>query len=446
MMPTTSDPADNPSQLFVSWVRSAAPYIHAFRGRTFVIAFGGEVLQGAAATSLVHDCNLLAALGIKLVLVSGARPQIESELAARGLQPVYHKGVRVTDAAALECVKRAYGAQRIDIEALFSQGLPNTPMADSTIEIASGNFLTAKPLGVLDGVDHLYTGTVRRVDVQALQDTLMDSDIVLIQPYGYSPTGDVFNLSMEDVAETVAEALNAQKLIYLCDAPGVLDEDGQLVPELTADEAQQWLNAGRGITEDLGLYLPRAIKAVRNGVARAHLIDRDLDGGLLLEFFTRAGVGTVIAREQLARIRQATPEDIGSIIGIIAPLESDGTLVKRSRELLEREIGRFAVIEHDDVAVGCAALYPFSDEAAAELACVAVVPEYRRHGYGDQIMSYMESRARSAGLKRLFVLTTRTAHWFVERGFVEAGIDALPQQKRELYNLQRMSKVLIKNL
>ncbi len=446
MMPTTSDPVDNPSQLFVSWVRSAAPYIHAFRGRTFVIAFGGEVLQGAAATSLVHDCNLLAALGIKLVLVSGARPQIESELAARGLQPVYHKGVRVTDAAALECVKRAYGAQRIDIEALFSQGLPNTPMADSTIEIASGNFLTAKPLGVLDGIDHLYTGTVRRVDVQALQDTLMDSDIVLIQPYGYSPTGDVFNLSMEDVAETVAEALNAQKLIYLCDAPGVLDEDGQLVPELTADEAQQWLNAGRGITEDLGLYLPRAIKAVRNGVARAHLIDRDLDGGLLLEFFTRAGVGTVIAREQLARIRQATPEDIGSIIGIIAPLESDGTLVKRSRELLEREIGRFAVIEHDDVAVGCAALYPFSDEAAAELACVAVVPEYRRHGYGDQIMSYMESRARSAGLKRLFVLTTRTAHWFVERGFVEAGIDALPQQKRELYNLQRMSKVLIKNL
>lgn len=444
--PDAMTPPLETTSLFVSWVRSAAPYIHAFRGKTFVVAFGGEVVMGPAMTSLVHDCNLLAALGIKLVLVAGARPQIEDELAARGQTPVYHRGLRVTDARALECVKRAYGAQRIDIEALFSQGLPNTPMADSTIEVASGNFLTAKPVGVVDGIDYLYTGAVRRVDVEALQDTLADSDIVLMQPYGYSPSGEVFNLSMEDVAESIAVALQAQKLIYLCDAPGLLGDDGVLVPELTADEAQECLRTGRGITEDLGLYLPGAIRAVRAGVARVHFIDRDLDGSLLLEFFTRQGVGSVVSRERLARTRQATLEDIAAIIGIIGPLEDDGTLVKRSRELLEQEVNRFSVIEHDGVVVGCAALYPFSEENAAELACVAVMPEYRRHGFGDQMMAYMQVRARALGLQRLFVLTTRTAHWFVERGFRETTVDALPKIKRELYNLQRMSKILVRDV
>jgi len=434
--------ADPPVRILGAQRRALHPFL---RGKTFVVAFGGEVVKGPAMTSLVHDCNLLAALGIKLVLVAGARPQIEDELAARGLAPVYHRGLRVTDLKALECVKRAYGAQRIDIEALFSQGLPNTPMAESTIEVASGNFLTAKPVGVVDGVDYMYTGAVRRVDAEALQDTLADSDIVLVQPYGYSPSGEVFNLSMEEVAESVAVALQAQKLIFLCDARGIEDQHGALVAELTADDAQAWLRAGHGY-RGLGVYLPGAIRAVRAGVSRVHFIDYKLDGSLLLEFFTREGVGSVVSREALARTRQATLEDIGAIIGIIGPLEDDGTLVKRSRELLEQEVERFSVIEHDGVVVGCAALYPFSEEAAAELACVAVLPEYRRHGYGDQIMHYMQARARTIGLRRLFVLTTRTAHWFVERGFRETAVDALPKKKRELYNLQRMSKILVKDV
>lgn len=437
---------DSDLRRFVAWVRSAAPYIHAFGGRTFVIAFGGEVLLGPQANSLVQDCNLLAALGIKLVLVAGARPQIEAELAVRQQLPRYHKGLRVTDAAAIECVKRANGAIRIDVEALFSQGLPNTPMSGSTIEVASGNFLTAKPVGVVDGIDHAYTGTVRKVDTEALLDALADSDIVLVQPYGYSLTGEVFNLCMEEVAEKVAVAVQAAKLIYLCDAPGLLDERCELVPELTADEAQEWLEAGRGITEDLGLYLPGAIRAVKNGVARAHLIDRDLDGALLLEFFTTQGVGSVISRERLARVREATLDDVPAISGLIAPLESDGTLVRRGRERLEREIEHFCVLEHDEVIMGCAAFFPFGAEGMAELACLAVLPEYRRHGYGEQILAYIESRATDAGLSRLFVLTTVTAHWFVERGFREADVNALPQAKRASYNAQRRSKVLVKPL
>jgi amino-acid N-acetyltransferase len=177
-----------------------------------------------------------------------------------------------------------------------------------------------------------------------------------------------------------------------------------------------------------------------------HFLDRQADGAMLMEFFTRDGVGTVMTSAPLARLRDATIDDVGAILGLIEPLEADGTLVKRGRERLEMEITRFSVVEHDGVIVGCAALYPFSTEKSAELACLAVMPDFRRSGYGDQLRSHIEARAKKLKLKRLFVLTTRTAHWFIERGFVESDVDALPAARRELYNLQRRSKVLVKAL
>ncbi|MCB1956933.1 MAG: amino-acid N-acetyltransferase [Rhodocyclaceae bacterium] len=434
------------TQPFVNWVRAAAPYIHAFRGKTFVIAFGGEVAAGEMAQKLAYDCNLLAALGLRLVLVHGARPQIESLLLARGLEPRIHNGLRVTDADALECVKAAMAVTRIEIEALLSQGLPNTPMAGSYMRVTGGNFITARPVGVVDGVDFQYTGAVRKIVADEIAADLDQNNVVLISPLGVSPAGEIFNLPMEEVAEAVAIALKADKLIYLCDAPGLLDDAGRLIESVTADEAEQMLVEGRGLTEDLDYYLPCAIRAVRRGVGRAHLIDRDLDGGLLLEFFTHQGVGTLVSRDPLFRLRDASPDDVGALVALIGPLEADGTLVRRSRELLEQEICRFTLVEHDGVLVGCAALYPFSEELAAELACLAVQHEYRRAGLGDMLMKRIEQRARSLGLKRLFVLTTRTAHWFRERGFAETGPDELPLQKRELYNFQRRSKVLVKTL
>lgn len=434
------------SARFVAWVRGAAPYIHAFRGRTFVIGFGGEVMGGDRAQSLAYDCNLLAALGIRLVLVHGARPQIEAEMTRRGLESRYHHGLRVTDAAALECVKAAMAVTRFELEALLSQGLPNTPMAGSYMRITGGNFITARPVGVVEGVDYQYTGAVRKIIAEEIRADLDQQNVVLITPLGVSPAGEIFNLSMEDVAEAVAVALKAEKLIYLCDAPGLLDGEGRLIDSITADEAQRKLQAGEGLTEDLDLYLPRAISAVRRGVARAHLIDHDKDGGLLLEFFTHAGVGTVVSRDPLFRLREAGFEDVGALISLITPMEADGSLVRRGRELLEREIDRFTLVEHDGVLVGCAALYPFSEENAAELACLAVTPEYRRAGLGDQLLKRLERRARQQRLERLFVLTTRTAHWFRERGFVEADPEALPRQKREMYNYQRRSKVFVKTL
>lgn len=438
-------PADTrTAEQFVAWVRGAAPYVHAFRGKTFVVGFGGEVACGERAERLAYDCNLLAALGIRLVLVHGARPQIEAEMQRRGLDPLYHNGLRVTDAAAMECVKAAMAVTRLELEARLSQGLPNTPMAGSYMRVTGGNFITARPVGIVDGVDYQYTGAVRKIIADEIQADLDQQNVVLVSPVGVSPAGEIFNLSVEEVAESIAVALKAEKLVFLCDAPGLLDSEGQLLDSVTADEAERRLMGGEGLTEDLHLYLPGAIRAVRRGVARAHLIDHDKDGGLLLEFFTHAGVGTIVSRDPLFRMRDANVEDVAALVALITPLEQEGALVRRGRELLEQEIDRFTLVEHDGVLVGCAALYPFEDDMAAELACLAVAHEYRRAGLGDQLLRRIEQRARAQGLKHLFVLTTRTAHWFRERGFTESGPDALPPEKRALYNYRRRSKVFVK--
>lgn len=437
---------DEVSRRFVAWVRAAAPYIHAFRNRTFVVAFGGEVADSDLLVKLAYDCNLLAALGIRLVLVHGTRPQIDRELARRGLTPRFHKGLRITDAEALECVKAAIGVTRIEIEAQLSQGLPNTPMAGAWMRVTAGNFITARPVGVVDGVDYQYTGTVRKIIAEEIAADLDQENVVLISPLGMSPSGEVFNLCMEEVAEAVAIALQAEKLIYLCDAPGLLDTYGHLIEVIAADEAEAMLHAGQGLTEDLDLYLPCAIRAVRGGVKRAHLIDRDKDGALLLEFFTSEGIGTMVSRDSLYRLREATVDDVGALLSLIAPLEADGTLVRRSRETIEDEIDHFSVVEYDGILVGCAALNAFPDEQAAELACLAVMADHRQAGLGDKLLQRIGQRAREQGLRRLFVLTTRTTHWFRERGFQEVSLEALPLPKRELYNYERRSKVLLKHL
>jgi amino-acid N-acetyltransferase len=445
---TDSSESTRSDARLVAWVRQAAPYIHAFRGRTFVIAFGGEALLAREqAQSLIHDIALLDSMGIRLVLVHGARPQIDAEMASRGLTPRFHKGLRVTDAAALECVKRAIGALRIEIEAMLSQGLPNTPLAGAFLRVTGGNFISAKPVGVIDGVDHYYTGAVRNVIAEEIQADLAQENVVLISPLGASPSGEIFNLAWEEVAEAVAKAIRADKLIFLCDAPGIMDRRGARIDALTAEEAAALLKKRVKQSPEVSRVLPGALRVVRSKqVGRVHFLDRRLDGAMLMELFTRDGVGTVLTDAPLERVREATIADVGAILALIAPLEADGTLVKRGRERIEMEIERFSVLELDGAVVGCAALYPFSDAQAGELACLAVMPEYREIGYGDRLRRHIEERAKKLGLKRLFVLTTRTAHWFTERGFIPADVHALPEQRRELYNYRRRSKVLVKNL
>ncbi|PHV09778.1 amino-acid N-acetyltransferase [Chitinimonas sp. BJB300] len=431
---------------FVFWFRQAAPYIHAFRDRTFVVAFGGDLIRDGDFGSLAHDLNTLVSLGVNLVLVHGARPQISQRLEEAGLPLRLERGVRVTERDAIVPVLQAIGQVRFEIEAGLSMGLANSPMANADIRVAGGNFVTAQPMGVREGEDMQYTGEVRKLDVAAMRDRLEFGETILLSPLGYSPTGEVFNLTLEDVATTAAVALEADKLIFLLDQPGVVDEGGELLNEMTAAEAEAYLPNEANTTTDLDFYLPCCIRAVRHGVQRAHLISRHLDGAMLTELFTHDGIGTMISREPLETLRRAVIDDIGGILALIEPLEEQGVLVKRSRELLEREVERFAVLEHDRKIVGCVSLHTFEESEIAELAGLAVHPDYRDGGRGEQLLKHVEREAKRLKITRLFVLTTRTAHWFVERGFVPAEIDVLPIKKKELYNWQRRSKVFIKIL
>jgi amino-acid N-acetyltransferase len=334
---------------------------------------------------------------------------------------------------------------RVEIEALLSQGLPNSPMARAQIRVASGNYITARPIGVRNGVDFQFTGAVRKVDAAALAAQLDVVDIVLVPHLGYSSTGEVFNLAWEDVAESVAVALKADKLLLYTDTLPT-DRKGEVVSELTAAEAAALASKKGDLTPAAIRALEHLARAVEGGVARGHLLTRRAPGSLLLELFTHAGVGTMITADAVEKLRPAKVEDVRSMLAIIEPLEADGTLVKRSRELLESEIGNFFVIEHDARIVGCAALYPFPDDKSAEFACLAVALEYRDAGHAERLLKACEERARSLRLRKLFALTTQAAHWFVEQGFRAAAVDALPEERKALYNWRRGSKVFLKRI
>ena len=435
------------SHEFVQCLREAAPYIHTFRGKTFVIGFGGEVVDQRRFASLSHDINLLVSLGVRIILVHGARPQVEAQLKFRGIARRFHQDYRLTDLASLEVVKQAIGYTRAEIEAQLSVAMPDSPMAGANLRVACGNFIIARPLGVIDGIDMQYSGQIRKLETAAIKARLDAGDLVLLSPLGYSPTGEIFNLRMEDVATQAAISLKADKLMFLVDSPsGVVDADGQRMKEFIVREAETWLQTEAShLSDEVRRSMNAAVLASRHGIKRAHLVAQS-DGALLQELFTHDGSGTMIAPEALRVMRRADIDDVGSILGLIEPLERDGLLVKRGRELIEMEIGYYSVIEHDNKITGCVALYPFPESQMGELACLAVSQQWQSRGHGDALLRHTEQRARQLGLERLFVLTTQTAHWFVERGFVEAELSELPLRKQELYNYQRRSKAFVKML
>lgn len=440
------------NQQYVDFFRHSSPYIHAHRDKTFVLMLGGEALASDNFSNIINDIALLSSLGVRLVLVHGARPQIDLRLAQQQVTSQLHHHRRVTDDNALACVKDAVGSLRTELEARLSMSLANSPMHGSRLQVCSGNFVTAKPLGVVDGVDYCHTGEVRRIDRIAIQRQLDLGSIVLLSNLGYSPTGEIFNLLVEEVAAETAIALNADKLICFGEANGVVNQNSERHSELLTRAAQRLLqqyldglNDSESPHTELSRHLGAITKACQGGVERGHLISYESDGALLIELFTRDGAGTMVAQESYEQIRPAQIEDVGGIIELIEPLESQGILVRRSRELLETEIEQFTVIERDGVIIGCAALYPYSNDMV-ELACVAVDRNYHGGHRGDQLLQAIEQQAKQQGSKQIFLLTTRTAHWFQERGFNIAELDVLPVERQSLYNYQRNSKVFVKAL
>jgi amino-acid N-acetyltransferase len=437
---------------FVPWFRSVAPYIHAHRGKTFVVAIAGELIAAGKLDAFVQDLALIHAMGIKVVLVHGFRPQVEEQLRAKGQSSRFSHGMRITDAVALDCAQEAAGQLRYEIEAAFSQGLPNTPMAGSQIRVVSGNFITARPIGIVDGVDFQHTGLVRKIDATGIRRAVEFGALVMLSPFGFSPTGEAFNLSMEDVAASTAIALQADKLIYVTEVRGIpLDVDDPqsgIDTELALADAEKLLAALPNPVQptDTAFYLQHAVKACKNGVDRVHIVPYMVDGSILMESFTHDGVGTMIVDEKLESLREATPDDIGGVLQLIEPFEKDGTLVKRDRTEIERDIGHYTVIEHDGVIFGCAALYPYPEARTAEMAALTISPQVQGQGDGERILKRIEQRAKAQGLDSIFVLTTRTMHWFMKRGFQQVDADWLPEARKRKYNWDRRSQVLVKKI
>ncbi|MFC5606470.1 amino-acid N-acetyltransferase [Variovorax soli] len=440
---------------FVPWFRSVAPYIHMHRGKTFVVAMAGEAIAAGKLQNIAQDLALIQSMGVKVVLVHGFRPQVNEQLKAKGHEAKYSHGMRITDAVALDCAQEAAGQLRYEIEAAFSQGLPNTPMAGSTVRVISGNFITARPVGVVDGVDFKHSGLVRKVDTAGIRRALDFGAMVLISPFGFSPTGEAFNLTMEEVATSVAIGIQADKLIFLTEIPGIaqdpahpISEDNPIDTELPLAAAQKLLTtlAPPQNPTDTAFYLQHCVKACVGGVERNHILPFSVDGSLLLEVYVHDGIGTMVVDEKLESLREATVDDIGGILQLIEPFERDGTLVKRDRTEIERDVDHYTVIEHDGVIFGCAALYPYPEARTGEMAALTVSANVQSQGDGERILKRIEQRAKVMGLDSIFVLTTRTMHWFIKRGFQMVDPDWLPEARKRKYNWDRKSQVLVKKL
>ncbi|MEO0438450.1 MAG: amino-acid N-acetyltransferase [Pseudomonadota bacterium] len=424
----------------ISWFRNTAPYINAHRGSTFVVLLPGELQAAGVLPRVLQDLALLASLGVKLVVVFGSRPQIDAHLKKQGIESQYENDLRITTTEMMPALRQVVGAQRHEIEALLSMGLPNSPMRGANLRAISGNFVVAKPLGVRDGVDLQLTGQVRRVDVEGIREVLSTRALVLLSVMGCSPSGENFNMSVQDVASAAARELKAEKLIVLCDRDGIYDAEGALVRQCTAE----FLDGSKLEGEADRSLLQLGVDTCRGGVSRCHIVSYANPDALLAELFTVDGSGTLVTGEEYEQTRWATIQDVAAILELIQPLEEAGVLLKRSRELLENEITQFRLMERDGRITACAALYPYPESQVGELACIVTHADYRNGKRAQLVLQDLEEEAIKQGLNSLFVLTTQTAHWFLEQGFTEESRDALPAERHAPYNLQRNSKVFVK--
>lgn len=448
-MPQQPKQNSNSNNELIAWFRKATPYINAHRGKTFVISLSGDAIADDHIHNLIHDIVLLNSLGIKLVIVHGIRKQLDELLATQNQSSQFVQGLRVTDQKTLDASIQASSLLRSRLESKLSMGLPNSPMHGAKVKVASANVVTAKPAGVIDGIDLEHTGFVRKIDQQAIHNLLEMGNIVLLSPIGHSPSGQAFNISYQNLAAEIAIATQANKLITFVADDGMRNNKQEFVHELTPEDVHSWLDEHQDSDQkhnELSLCVKACVTAVESQVERAHLMSFKQDGALLQELFSVDGSGTLIQKKDFELLRTASENDIPAIIDIIRPLEQQGILVKRERDLLEKEIGYFSVIEREELIIAVAALYPSKDSNSAEVACITTHHDYRGSNRGAILLSHLEEKANLLGVELIFVLTTQTTHWFIEQGFSEASISQLPNEKQNLYNHQRNSKILIKRL
>ena len=426
-------------QPLVAWLREAGPYIEQFRGKTFVVLLSDSDQTESSVSRLVEDLVLLNALGVHLVLIQSTRHAIDSYITEQGLQSAYHGHRRITDQSLLKRIVDLVSQNRLTFRGLFMRAQHRNRGKSSLI---SGNFVSAKPLGIHEGVNHQFTGCVRRIDASGIRRQLEVGSVVYLDHLAHSPAGELYNLASEEVAAETAVALNADKLILMGETPHCVDIEGERISEL----ALALVGTARAHQNDeMQRRLDAAERAVRGDVGRCHLLGTGIDGAILTELLTTDGTGTLIASQPAAPARQARVDDLPGLIHLLAPMEERGALVQRSRDKLETEISHFYVIEQDGRILGSAALYPLDSECA-ELAALAVDNATTEQSIGTKLLTHIEEQARSLAIQKLFVLTTQASDWFKERGFVMSSVKALPENRQALYNYQRNSLILKKDL
>ncbi len=426
---------------FIPFFRQAAPYIHQHRNKTFVFCLQDDGAPPSVLKSLLHDIAVLHSLRVRVVIIFGVQYTLNKCLDNQR----FHDGRRITDMPTIKRMQEIIGARRIQVESILSMGLANTPMQGASIQTVSGNFIIAKPVGIRDGVDFGLTGEVRSIRAEAIKQRLQNDEIVIIPPLGYSGTGEVFNLTTEAVARAVAVAINSDKLLFFNNKIKILTGDNET--GLAVNPQQTLAMVAQNKCDDfLKTTIYESVAACQKGVKRIHIVPKMTDGALLAELFTRDGIGLMVTNEAYDRIEQATIDDITSLLELIRPLEKQGILVRRSRELLEIEIDHFSLLKRDNTVIGCAALYPYPKESMAELGCLVVNPDYQRNGLADKLLQYIEDQAYEKGIHKLFCLTTQASHWFMERGFEAAELAELPEKKQAFYNFSRNSQPYLKQL
>ena len=434
---------------FIQNFRLSAKYINLFNQNIFVIALSGYVFNEDQFEKIAQDINILHSLKIKVILVYGARPQVESILVKNKIPVRLVKNMRVTSSAALKHVIEVIGAIRNKIEATLS----TINSVSERMRLSSGNFLTAMPVGIIDGIDMESTGKIRGVDVEAIKNKLNHHEIVIVSPIGYSPIGQIFNLSYEQTAANIAAAINADKLIYYVDANGILNERGELIPELTSEKAHKLIShieekpspeSAQNLSYDDFNILKSSVFAIKNKIKKVHLINRHIDGSLIEELFTEKGSGTILTEFALENFRKATECDLKDIYRILFPLEKRKILIERDLTQIKGMINQFYVLEHDKKFVGCVSLNSFKE--SLELASFSIEPKYQRLGFGKKLLKFCELEAKKLKYDEMFILTTQSEHWFAENGFKEKSKELMPTFKKKTYQSERNSKYLTKKL
>lgn len=421
---------------FVKNLRQASPYISQHRGKLVVFYLPGEMINdGKKLLQLAEDLVLLNNLGLKIILTLGATLQINQKLAENNINWDTYQNIRITSKEQIQAIQETVGLVRSKLESVFSQASAEQHLPHSVV---SGNWLSAKPKGIIDGTDYKYTGSLRQINTNAINKNLEANQICLLTPLAYSASGEVFNLNTLEQAYSIADKLSADKLMIFTEESHlkILPKSLDIV-ELKKQIQHQHPNSLLNLLEK-SLASSKSIK-------RIHLMSQNSPSSILLELFTREGTGTLIYTDRYHHLRTANSDDLIQILKLIQPLEEQGILANRNEKEVIQNLPNFIVAEIDGQIIGCAAIYSL-DSNIAELACLAVNPTFQGDEIGKQLVSKTSQLAKERHHNQIFILTTQTNHWFKEQGFQDSDYFSLPVKRQETYNQNRKSKILIKNI